>query len=580
MGRLMHASRQPAPGLAAPVPGGDKPGAGATSRVARRPAPGMRAIGTPTLSAHETIADYAGWHASGMARAAAAPNRTGLPEGLKHGIEALSGLSFDDVRVHRNSTRPAQLQALAHTQGSDIHLAPGQERHLPHEAWHVVQQKQGRVRPTMRLGGTAINDDAGLEREADAMGGRATRMPEGDAAARSVAPDGERVAGASTGGVAQRVTVNVQVGQKMIKDSPGGKLAGTEFAWDSKFDLDVVGKTIVVTIKIKAAIAPELFRQVWARQVAEQWSNRFAVTYNGETYPIIVRLQQVDVSEHYAVKAIDSGSVYGNGSRGHFGTQNMLEWGVHDVTNVSHEVGHMLGNPDEYGIIEANGTTVDYLANPSDTIMGKPANNPIAAHYGLIRHVAEDELRKIHKNSMTARVDPYLAGRLGMAPLGFNPQQALGVRLKSGSQPKPEPKSEQEESELSKAFASMKLRPPSTSGSHVSQSGPSTSYAISSPMPQSSGVLPSPLTTLTKEERERQQMASNLDKARQKAKLHPDSWVVERLVSYIEMTIAQYERGESRSWCVRATRLFLDDIDQAIREKATEGGRPSFMDEI
>jgi hypothetical protein len=25
---------------------------------------------------------------------------------------------------------------------------PGQEQHLPHEAWHVVQQKQGRVKPT------------------------------------------------------------------------------------------------------------------------------------------------------------------------------------------------------------------------------------------------------------------------------------------------------------------------------------------------------------------------------------------------------------------------------------------------
>ncbi|WP_204278956.1 hypothetical protein, partial [Klebsiella aerogenes] len=62
-------------------------------------------------------------------------------------------------------------------QGTDIHLAPGQERHLPHEAWHVVQQRSGRVRPTMRLGGTAINDDAGLEAEADRMGTRAAAMP-------------------------------------------------------------------------------------------------------------------------------------------------------------------------------------------------------------------------------------------------------------------------------------------------------------------------------------------------------------------------------------------------------------------
>jgi len=46
---------------------------------------------------------------------------------------------------------PAQLNALAYAQGSDIHVAPGQEKHLPHEAWHVVQQSKGRVKPTMQI---------------------------------------------------------------------------------------------------------------------------------------------------------------------------------------------------------------------------------------------------------------------------------------------------------------------------------------------------------------------------------------------------------------------------------------------
>ena len=103
------------------------------------------------------------------------PNRTGLPDTLKAGIEHLSGINMDDVRVHYNSSRPAQLQALAYTKGTDIHIAPGQTRHLPHEAWHVVQQKQGRVMPTMRLGGDLINDNPVLEREADCMGAKAVQ---------------------------------------------------------------------------------------------------------------------------------------------------------------------------------------------------------------------------------------------------------------------------------------------------------------------------------------------------------------------------------------------------------------------
>lgn len=104
------------------------------------------------------------------------PNKTGLPDNLKSGIENMSGHSMDDVRVHYNSSKPAQYQAHAYAQGSQIHLASGQEKHLPHEAWHVVQQKQGRVKPTMQMNGGAINDDPSLEKEADVMGGKAIQL--------------------------------------------------------------------------------------------------------------------------------------------------------------------------------------------------------------------------------------------------------------------------------------------------------------------------------------------------------------------------------------------------------------------
>lgn len=97
-------------------------------------------------------------------------NKTGLPNDLKLGIENLSGYSMDDVRVHYNSGKPAQLNALAYAQGMDIHVASGQEKYLPHEAWHVVQQMQGRVQPTMQLQEMSINDNEGLENEADIMG--------------------------------------------------------------------------------------------------------------------------------------------------------------------------------------------------------------------------------------------------------------------------------------------------------------------------------------------------------------------------------------------------------------------------
>ncbi len=108
------------------------------------------------------------------------PNNTGMPDNLKSGIENLSGYSMDDVKVHYNSDKPAQLNAHAYAQGTDIHVAPGQEQHLPHEAWHVVQQKQGRVQATMQMkAGVPVNDDVGLESEADVMGAKALSSTQG-----------------------------------------------------------------------------------------------------------------------------------------------------------------------------------------------------------------------------------------------------------------------------------------------------------------------------------------------------------------------------------------------------------------
>lgn len=100
-------------------------------------------------------------------------SNTNLPPNLQSNMEAMSGIGLGDVKVHQNSSAPGELGAHAFAQGSDIHIAPGQEKHLPHEAWHVVQQKQGRVNANTEINGAAVNDNPGLENEADQMGEKA-----------------------------------------------------------------------------------------------------------------------------------------------------------------------------------------------------------------------------------------------------------------------------------------------------------------------------------------------------------------------------------------------------------------------
>ena len=107
-------------------------------------------------------------------------NRTGIPDDLKSSMESTLNTDFSQVRIHSNSTKATEVGALAYTQGTDVHFAPGQfkpesskgQQLLGHELTHVVQQGQGRVKPTGEVAGLPLNDSPALEKEADEMGNK------------------------------------------------------------------------------------------------------------------------------------------------------------------------------------------------------------------------------------------------------------------------------------------------------------------------------------------------------------------------------------------------------------------------
>ena len=110
-------------------------------------------------------------------------NTTGMPDDVKSRMEGSFQTDFSDVSVHASSSRAPEVGALAYTQGSDIHFAPGQYKPdttqgqalIGHELAHVVQQREGRVTPTCEVAGMPVNDDQSLEDEADSLGKRAAR---------------------------------------------------------------------------------------------------------------------------------------------------------------------------------------------------------------------------------------------------------------------------------------------------------------------------------------------------------------------------------------------------------------------
>src|SRR5207244_7839263 len=73
------------------------------------------------------------------------------------------------------------LGAVAYTQGSDLHFAPGTyqpetaggQQLLGHELAHVVQQRAGGVATVQHKGAPTVDEDASLEAEADRAGAAA-----------------------------------------------------------------------------------------------------------------------------------------------------------------------------------------------------------------------------------------------------------------------------------------------------------------------------------------------------------------------------------------------------------------------
>lgn len=173
-------------------------------------------------------------------------NRTGLPDALKSGVERLSGVALDDVKVHYNSQEPARLRAYAYTRGAEIHVAPGEERHLPHEAWHVVQQAQGRVRPTAQLKGVALNEDHSLEREADVMGARAVQTEASEGANES---DSDSFVKPARGAAVVQAAGKPAAKKRSMESRPAGLKNEISFAVDgTKFVHDPFDQTVTVII--------------------------------------------------------------------------------------------------------------------------------------------------------------------------------------------------------------------------------------------------------------------------------------------------------------------------------------------
>jgi hypothetical protein len=192
------------------------------------------------------------------------------------------GIELSEVRVHTDSQRALQIGAQAYAEGGDIHFAPGQFRPntaagqqlIGHELAHVVQQQQGRVAPTTQVEGLAVNDDPGLERQADSWGRELGRIPW---ALWEAGPEG-RKAGQSAGqsiqrwgGVIQRTGPTLSA--VSFTTSGGGPIKAKPYPGGKFFIIESTPFTASGTVRVKGGTDEE----------AGDWEVGFGQTMRGQS---------------------------------------------------------------------------------------------------------------------------------------------------------------------------------------------------------------------------------------------------------------------------------------------------------
>jgi hypothetical protein len=196
--------------------------------------------------------------------------------------------------------------------------------------------------------------------------------------------------------------VDKDVKETISNASKGNEAWNGTYQWKSKYTVTVDKANCTVTstvkIKVKGAIT-DAQKAAWKKAIEDKWNNKATLSCTGAAcpngYKVSVVLQYVKSGEDYEVTANTPGAS-ADGRAGLGGTTSMTGWGVNDTTDITHEFGHMLGNPEEYfttnGVDYTDGGKKAGFRDPDGGIMNNPANNPLPGNYKGISDAAASAL--------------------------------------------------------------------------------------------------------------------------------------------------------------------------------------------
>jgi len=317
--------------------------------------------------------------------------KTNLPDDVKSKMESSFGTDFSGVNIHTNSDQATYMGALAYTQGSDVHFAPGQynpssqkgQELIGHELTHVMQQRQGRVKPEKQGKGMNINSNPALENEADVMGAKAAQGKMAD------------VAGKGSG--VQKKAIDEKVREFQSKSYSLTNFVPATGRGLFNISLNPINGRLEIKLNLgfnfvdgsaAAFTGVKGDTEKWTEDQKKEWKDKYITLIEGRwggkyhfsnpdlpgiTVYVDVEIEEVDTDWHYQLNVTkaapgthpqSSVAHYLSGGKAlsqvnnHFATldSNDLEW--KDLTSRAgvtekqkgalHEFGHMIGLGDEY----------------------------------------------------------------------------------------------------------------------------------------------------------------------------------------------------------------------------------------
>jgi hypothetical protein len=147
-----------------------------------------------------------------------------------------------------------------------------------------------------------------------------------------------------------------------------------------KFILSVNRNAKEVRVLISAYSNANKDRMVsWKSNIEHKWSNRVYIVDGSAKYTVVVTLYLVEDEDWNNTRKKDILDVAYNIRTITTGRSTTTCWALDDDDAPAHEVGHMLKNDDEYGVVNGK-----FYSEASSNIMGNASGMPEEQHYNFI----------------------------------------------------------------------------------------------------------------------------------------------------------------------------------------------------